>query len=255
MSARPFPLTFEECGAGAPLVLVHGMASDRHCWDGVWLELAVSRRVIRYDLRGFGESSGSVDEPYSHGADLLALLDHLGIAHADVLGVSMGGSIALHFALDHPARVNRLMLVSPSMKGWDWSDEWRALEAKIEQTAREGGVVAARVAWLDHPLFATLSADQRRALAAEVARYSGRHWLGPDAHILPLAPDIERLDQVNAPTLLITGGRDVLDLRLIAETMVAMIRDIRRVDVAEAGHLIHSEAPARFLAEVDAFLS
>lgn len=253
--AEAFPLSFEDQGVGAPLILVHGMASDRHAWDDIAPALAKARRVISYDLRGFGASLGDVETPYSHGGDLLALMDHLGIARADLLGVSMGGSIALHFALDQSARVRRVILESPSLKGWDWSDGWRALEAEIERAARNEGVDAARALWLRHPLFATLPPQAATRLSAEVARYSGRHWLIADQHAPLLAPDIERLDQLAAPTLLITGAHDLPDMRLIAEALAAMAPNIMRLNVEDAGHLVHLERTEVFLSAVARFLA
>lgn len=253
--AEAFPLSFEDQGAGAPLILVHGMAGDRRTWDGVFDALALRCRVIRYDLRGFGQSHDTPHTPYSHTGDLLALMDHLNLDASDVLGVSMGGSIALNFALEHPERMRRLILVSPSLKGWDWSDAWRALEAEIERVAREQGVDAARAAWLRHPLFETLPKDARASLAAEVANYSGRHWLRADLHTPLLRADIERLDQLSAPTLLITGARDMPDMRLIADALTAIAPDIKRMDVSDAGHLVHRERASAFLAAVERFLT
>lgn len=254
MSKNTPPLAFDECGVGPPLVLVHGMASDRRTWDGVWTDLAARRRVIRYDLRGFGQSSLDIDQPYSHTDDLVALMDHLDIDAADLLGASMGGSIALHFALERPARVNRLVLESTSLKGWDWSDEWRALEAVIKDAARARGLGAARKLWLDHPLFRTLGPETRKMLASEVAQYSCRHWLDDDRHAPLLNADLDRLDELSIPTLLITGALDLTDIHLIAEAIHAMTPSTTRIDVENAGHLVHLENQAKFLAAIEQFL-
>jgi 3-oxoadipate enol-lactonase len=89
MGGAPFPLIIEEQGAGAPLILLHGMASDRRTWDGVAPLLARGRRVIRYDLRGFGQSPHP-NECYSHTDDLRLLLEALGLQAWDLAGVSWG---------------------------------------------------------------------------------------------------------------------------------------------------------------------
>src|SRR3546814_7968339 len=101
-------------------------------------------RSIRYDLRGSGQSVASDDKPFRHASDLHALLDAMGVECCDLLGVSLGGAIALNFALDHPRRVRRLVLVSPGITAWDWSDEWRTLWAAITDAARSVGVARAR---------------------------------------------------------------------------------------------------------------
>jgi len=97
-------LFFETAGSGEALVLIHGNAGDRRHWDAQ-MELAEQVLVIRYDVRGFGESSLPVEgQPYSNSGDLAALLDHLGIEEAHVAGWSMGSGIAVDFALAFPER-------------------------------------------------------------------------------------------------------------------------------------------------------
>ena len=182
-------------------------------------------------------------------------MDQIGIASCDLLGVSWGGSIALNFALDHPIRVKRLILESPSIRGWDWSDDWRARAAAIETTAQNQGVSAARALWLGHPMFDTLRTHPGAfaAFAASVARYSGRHWLGDDPHAPLERPDLERLAELAAPTLLITGARDLDDIRLIAEAIAAIAPNVTRVDI-DAGHLVHAERPDIFVRAAGDFL-
>lgn len=255
MGRWALPLMVEEQGAGAPLILVHGMASDRRTWDGVAPLLARGRRLIRCDLRGFGQSPHP-QGIYSHTDDLRLLLDELGLEACDLVGGSWGGSVALHFALQHPTRVKRLVLESPSMRGWDWSDGWRARAREIEFTAQSQGVEAARALWLRHPMFDTLlpHTHEFEAFAASVLRYSGRHWLGDDPHSPPIQPDVERLHELETPTLLITGAQDVEDILLIAEAITDIAPKVTRINVPDAGHLVHLERPAVFVSAVEAFL-
>src|SRR5262245_57108437 len=104
-------LHYEVAGSGEPLVLIHGFTLDMRMWDDQFASLARHFQVVRYDLRGFGKSSMPTTEPYTHADDLKALLDCLNIERAHVLGLSMGGSIAINFALNYPAMVDRLVLV------------------------------------------------------------------------------------------------------------------------------------------------
>lgn len=257
--SKAFGLFMEDSGKSAgvspPLILLHGMADDLHSWDEVLPGLSEGRRVIRYDLRGFGRSPHPT-ETYSHTDDLLQLMDGIELERADLLGVSFGGSIALHFALEHPARVRRLVLESPSMRGWDWSDDWRNLASAIEAAAQTQGVEAAKALWLRHPMFDALRAYQAAfaKMSVGLARYSGLHWLGADRHLPLPAPDIERLEQLQTPTLLISGERDVEDMRLIADAIAALSPSVQRVDFS-AGHLVHLEQPEAFVKTVDAFLT
>ncbi len=108
---------YEVAGAGPPLVLVHAGIADRNMWDEQWHVFAQHYQVIRYDRRGYGQTT-LVDEPYAHYQDLYALLNFLGIKQAHMLGCSMGGTTALDFALAYPARVSSLIAVACRPEGY-----------------------------------------------------------------------------------------------------------------------------------------
>lgn len=233
----------EASGAGTPLVLVHGMAGDLRDWDTLVAALPADYPVLRYDLRGFGRSSRLDGAAYSHSDDLLALLDARGIACAHVLGLSMGGGAALNFALSHPDRVSRLILVSPAMVGWRWSDEWIALWRDVSRAARAGDVDLARQCWLAHPMFAAaLESDAGETLRRGVAAFHGDQW-ARDFQRDEL-PDLDRLPMLKPPTLLLTGGRDVTDMRQIADMIEGAAPTVTRIDFPDAGHMLHIERAA-----------
>src|SRR5512143_3456474 len=107
-------LAYDRRGTGTPLVLLHGYPLDHHLWDQVAPLLVDTFELILPDLRGFGESS-TVDSFYTMediASDVAALLDHLEIQKAAVVGHSMGGYVALAFARLYPQRVNGLGLIS-----------------------------------------------------------------------------------------------------------------------------------------------
>lgn len=113
-----FDTYYEECGSGAPLVLICGISSDLTIWGPLLPELSRTCRVIVYDNRGAGRSSAP-DEPYQIGQmaeDLRALLDHLKVDSCALLGWSMGGLIARAFARAHPERVKHLLLLGSMLK-------------------------------------------------------------------------------------------------------------------------------------------
>lgn len=235
-------------------VFLHGFSADLHSWDRVWRALDNSLPALRYDLRGHGRSLAMGDIAYDHAADLLAVLDDSGLTQCDLVGVSMGGSIALNFALDHPERVRRLVLISPGLVAWEWSERWLALWRGIVERAQSGAMDEARELWWRHPLFETT----RRSVAADelhqsIMRYSGAHWLH-DSHRLML-PDVERLHLLSVPTLLLTGANDFDDFRLIADLIEASASDLLRIDLPALGHLLQLEASERCAVEILAFLS
>jgi pimeloyl-ACP methyl ester carboxylesterase len=249
-------LVVESAGAGEPpLLLLHGLAGDRSLWDDVWRDLKVGRRAIRYDLRGFGGSTALDERPFRHSGDLEALLDALEIGRCDLAGVSLGGSVALNFALDHPERVRKLVLISPGITAWEWSDEWRARWRAIVDVAQSGDMDGARELWLSDPLFATTRALPEAAakLRRVTWAYSGEVWSKGDREAEAL-PDLDRLPFLAVPTLLLTGAADLADFRLIADLISTAAPGVRRVDIEGAGHLLNLERPAEVSARIHEFL-
>ena len=116
---------YEIAGKGDPLVLVHGFTLDTRMWDDQLSEFSKRYRVIRYDARGFGKSSVPEEgKPYSHAKDLKGLLDRLNVRKASVIGLSMGGSIAINFALEYPDYVSSLIPVDAVLGGFRWSSDF-----------------------------------------------------------------------------------------------------------------------------------
>jgi pimeloyl-ACP methyl ester carboxylesterase len=111
-------LRYEEHGSGEPLVLLHGGIGAGEMFAPILPALAEGRRVITVDLQGHG-GTADVDRPLRAelmADDIAALLDHLGLEQADVMGYSLGGKVALRLAIQHPARVRRLVLVSVAFR-------------------------------------------------------------------------------------------------------------------------------------------
>jgi len=229
------------------VVLVHGFGLDRSLWDPQWEALATRYRAIRYDLRGYGEST-LPDGPYTHVGDLGALLGALDARPAHLVGLSMGGSVALGLALEAPASVRSLTLVDTVLDGYRMSDAWTQRWRAVVAAARGGDLAAARRLWREHELFAT--ALDRPAPGARVeamlARYSGWHWSHKDPVGAAARPAIELLPSVIAPTLVVVGERDLPDFQGIARRLATDIPQAALAVIARAGHLPNLEAPDAF---------
>ncbi|MET0589435.1 MAG: alpha/beta hydrolase [Novosphingobium sp.] len=239
----------ETRGEDPALVLLHGLGGSRATWDRVVNALPADLPLLRYDLRGFGASIMDEDVEFHHADDLLAVLDSRGIEKATLVGLSLGGAVAINFAIDHPERVERLILVSPAMMAWEWSEEWRERWRIMTRAAREGNIAEARRLWWAHPLFATTRASDAAAeLHDSIEAFSGRVWVKDPQR--KLTPDVERIHLIKAPTLLLTGELDVPDFRLIADLLGASVPDIRRIDYAGAGHMLPLERPADVVATI-----
>ena len=250
-------LWYEVSGSGPPLVLIHGHGLDARMWDDQFAPFAEENRVLRYDLRGFGKSALVGELPYTHEEDLAALLDHLGFARAAILGLSLGGRVAIDFALAYPAKTRALIVVDAAISGHPWSEEWNARWKALRQTAQTADAHTANEQWLAHPLFAP--AQEQPAVAARlrqmVTDYSGWHWGHRDPQQGNDLPATERLRHITAPTLVILGARDLPDFRVIADRIAEQIPDARKIVLSGGGHMANMEATERFNTEVLGFLA
>lgn len=245
-------------GSHPHAVFLHGFGDDLHTWDGVWSALAAnlgdSFAALRYDLRGFGASVCRQHVPFKHADDLLTVLNATAIDRCDLIGSSMGGGVALNFTLDHPQRVRNLVLISPHLVAWEWSQSWLKALQPIVDCARAGAMEEARRLWWQHPLFATTRATAAGpALFESIMRFPGEQWVHD--HHVPMLPDVERLHLLATRTLLLTGGRDLDEFRLIADLIEASASRLRRVDDPARGHLLHLEDPAGCAEKISAFLT
>ena len=222
-------------GAGEPVVLIPGHSVDRRMWAAQWLALREAGfRVIRYDVRGHGRSSAP-DTGYTwpvYAADLRALLDTLGVAAAHLVGFSMGGGVALQFALDHPARARSLALIDAAVPGFAYSAEFADTLEAPERL------------WLAHPLFGGLRRHPAtfRVVREMVLGFPARDYLVDQPE--PEGPEaIDRLGELRMPLLVLVGAEDLPDFRLAAELVAANAPHARLVVVLGAGHLLPLERP------------
>jgi 3-oxoadipate enol-lactonase len=240
-------VAYEVTGTGPAVVFVHGFGLDRRMWDPQAEHLTSRFQVVRYDCRGFG-ASGPFDPavPYTHAGDLVALLDHLAIGDAVLVGLSFGGRVALQAALAAPARVRGLVLLDAVLDGVPWDRESAAGLDEVARQVQAGGVPAGRAAWLAHPLFAAVRQrpDLARRLAAMVAEYPGQHWLGQDPHEEVRPGPIHVLEQVTSPTLVAVGDQDVPGFREMSAVLARRIPGAQYQVVAGAGHMANLEQPA-----------
>ncbi len=250
-------LYYEVAGFGPPLVLIHGHGLDSRMWDDQFAPFAAYYRVMRYDLRGFGKSAPVGEIPYRHEEDLAALLDHLEMAGAAILGLSSSGAVAIDFALAYPAKTRALIAFDAALSGHAWSEEWSAQRKALRQTARTADALAANEQWLAHPLFAP--ALEQPAVAARlrqmVTDYSGWHWANRDPQHGYDSPATERLRDITAPTLVILGARDLPDFHVIADQIAEQIPNVRKIVLPGVGHMANMEAPEQFNAVVLGFLA
>jgi pimeloyl-ACP methyl ester carboxylesterase len=246
-------LYYEVAGSGPALTLIHAGIADSRMWDDQFAVFAERFRVVRYDLRGFGQSEMPAG-PYTMRDDLRALLHALGIARTHLIGVSMGGSIALDFTLDFPELVSSLVLVAAGISGSKPSDflreQWTALEAVMERGDLDAVNELELRLWVDGagrtPDQVNPSVRERvRVMNAGVLANEARNEQGQLARPLD-PPALGRLDEIAAPTLVIVGTLDVPDILENADLLAAPIPGARKVVLPGVAHLPPLEVPAEF---------
>lgn len=228
---------WERDGAGPPVVLLAGGMLDTRLWDAQVTPLAQRYTVIRCDLRGYGRSSLPTDVAYRHCDDVRALLEHLGVDQACIVGQSLCGGIAIDVALAHPDAVRGLIL-APALPvlGWRWVEGFPPAPAL--KLARIDGVDAAKAAFLDLPLNASAMEipDVAASLTEMLAAYSGWHLTHRDPGVFAAPDAVDRLNEIAAPALVVVGRRDVLDSLLTAERLAAELADAEHHVIDHVGH-------------------
>ena len=251
-------LYYETAGAGHPIVLIHGYTLDSRMWNDQFDTLSQKYRVIRYDLRGFGKSAcPSPGQKYCHTEDLRALLGYLKISKAYVLGLSMGGGIAVEFTLEHPEVAQALIPVDSTLGGFSYSDEFNAIFNEILTKFSEEGLGSAKKVWMGcqlfKPIFELPVAASR--LSTMVSDYSGWHWSTNSDAMQGITPAaIERLGEIDVPALVVVGGRDMSDFLDIARIMERDIPSARLAVLDDVGHMSNMEDSESFNRGVLSFL-
>lgn len=248
-------------------MLLHAGVCDSRMWHPLVPVLARDHRVVAYDLRGFGRSPWRSSGPYSHVDDLLHLLDELGIESATLVGASHGAKVAIDAALEHPDRVDALVLVAPAVGGWDWSEELRAYGDREDELVEAGdadGFVELNLrTWVDGPVRDPAAVApgvrelagvmQRGVLELDAAAAAAGLEIGPERALDP--PAVGRLSDVGAPTLVVLGELDQVDIARIGETLVREIPGARLATVPGTAHLPSLERPEEFAAVAGPFLA
>lgn len=251
-------LVYDVTGDGPAVAFLHGFTLDMRMWDDQVSAFAGSNRVVRYDLRGFGASTPFVaGEPYTHADDLRALLTHLGIERAAVIGLSMGGWVVQEFALAYPELVSSLILVDSVLPGYTWSPATAATIEAIHRLGGEGKLDEAKAGWLAAPLFACSQRSRAATtrLAQIVGDYPCWHLLQKDPHLAQEPPALERLHEISAQTLVVVGDEDLPDFHTIADLLATRIPRARKVVLPGAGHMANMDAPDAFNRVVLEFLA
>lgn len=242
---------------GAPwLVCLHSLATDLGVWEGQAGALSAGHRVLRLDMRGHGGSESS-PAPYTLDllvSDVVAVLDGLGIDRCDVMGLSIGAMLALGLAIDHPHRVDRVIVANARADApAPYAAIWDAAIASIHEGGLQLVIEAAVERWFSTAFRknqpGTVARWRARALQTSVDGFVGC------ARAVQGVTYLSRLDRITAPTVFITGENDLAAPPAAMSDMASRVAGAQFHIIPGAAHLTSIEAPDEFLALAAAFLA
>ena len=257
-------LYYEIAGDGPDVVLVHADCADRRMWEGQFLTFAQHYRVLRYDMRGYGDSTLSTN-PFSNRDDLYRLLEFLGIQQAHFIACSMGGLTTIDFTLEHPEKVTSLALVSSALSGYAYDAPpprpvLDLIAARQSGDLEHAAELQAEI-WVDG---FKRSSDQVNTQVYELVRQMSLDALNKQKETIrqtgflmeePLQPPaIGRLEQISIPTLTIAGDMDDDTVMEIADLLATRIPGAQKAIMHGAAHLLNMEKPEEFNQVVLEFL-
>jgi pimeloyl-ACP methyl ester carboxylesterase len=247
-------------GEGPVLVFLHAGVADKRMWRDQMSAFAEQHRVVAYDRRGFGETRCR-PETFSHVRDLRAVLDGLGIERACLVGCSQGGRVSVDFALAHPKRVSRLVLVAPAIGGAPPPD---TLPDDIDKLLRQAELAEDQKHYdLVNRIEAHLWLDGPRAAEGRVQGSARDLFLR--MNIIPLkspspgkeeaAQDsFKRLKEIASPTLVVWGDLDFPHVQERCALLARRIKGARSAVMPGTAHLPNLEQPKQFNALLEVFL-
>ena len=252
---------YEIAGEGQPFVMIHAGVADNRQWNNEFAHFAKRFRVLRYDLRCYGKSE-PVEGEFSHLQDLGTLLDYL---HLDgpfiLMGCSMGGGLAMDFALTQPSRVKALIMVDAGPSGLELDVPTPAIFEEAEKAYNAGDLD--RVAeietqiWFDgmgrtpaqvNQVMRQLAYEMNRTALSHDAKRLGKRL--PDTEV----PAVERLSELDMPVLVIVGAHDTPYMLAAADYMTEKIPSAQKVIIEDAAHLPNMDQPSQFQHVVTKFL-
>ena len=236
---------------GVPLVLSHGLGGNHAVWMHQAAHFARDRTVVLWDHRGFGRSTDHADRtgPAVAAVDLLAILDHLGIERADLVGQSMGGWTGLGAALARPQSVRSLVL----------ADSLGGLTSEAVAAAMGSRHHAAEIPRRlgAHPAIDPSLAERDPARALLYQQLGGMGAMDPAVvmpRILAATHDQSDADRLTMPVLCVVGDRDPLFPVAAVRASADMLPDARVVEIAGSGHSPYFEDPDAWNDVVGRFL-
>jgi 3-oxoadipate enol-lactonase len=224
-----------------PILFIHGHTLDQRMWQP---QLEAFKDHIAPTLRGYGDCEPPT-QPFSFVEDMIRLLEPYEKIH--LVGLSLGGNVALEIAVRYPAKIRSLALLDSSLKGFTPDEAQVKAGVEVQSAYDQHGLEAAKKMWLDLPLFAAARQNPsiKTQLETWMADYSGWHWaqrVSPSAGIEDVS---SRLAEITAKTLIVVGERDTNYFQNVAQYLEQQIENAKLEVIEGAGHMVNLEQPER----------
>jgi pimeloyl-ACP methyl ester carboxylesterase len=244
------------------VLLIHAGICDSGMWDPQWESFPQRHRTVRADLRGFGRTPISA-ENFSNAADVVELLEGLELGPVSLVGVSLGGRVALEIAAARPDLVDRLIVSGAPLPGYEWSEEVSGFGAAEDAALDRGDLDAAVEAnlrmWVDGPRRGADEVDpglRRRVGGMQRRAFELQLPVIETADEKALVEDLTgALSEIRAPTLTLVGELDAADMRDIAALLADRIPGARGEVIGGTAHVPSLERPDEFDRLVLGFLA
>lgn len=252
---RDIDIYYEDTGRGTPLLLIHGLGSSTSGWANQVPEFSQNYRVITFDVRGHGQTE-KPQGPYSitmFAKDTVALMDSLEISPAHVVGISMGGAIALQLAVDYPKKLKSLVVVNMTSELIlrtikERFEFWmRTAIVRLLGMRKMGEVLAKR-------LFPKPEQEELRRVFPDMWAENDKRAYLASLNALVGWSVTERLGSIQCPTLVIAADEDYSPVSA-KEAYVAKIPGAKLVVIDDSRHATTVDQSERFNAELGRFLS
>jgi pimeloyl-ACP methyl ester carboxylesterase len=246
---------YEECGSGPlAVVLLHDLLLHSVTWDAEWKPLCGKYHTVRYDRRGYGRSEAP-KASFTPSDDLYALLTHLKIEHAVVVGSSSGGALAIDFALAHPEMVDGLFLVGPVVDGMELTPAFIMRGEKNMAPLMNGDTKAAAENWSKDRYLIGEGHEVARKRVYEVLSENPQNLKNTgEFEIRNSQPSNSRLGEIHAPTSIVVGEFDISDVHAHAGAIEEAIPGAERDIIINSGHLVQLEQPDVLLEKLLPFI-
>lgn len=244
---------YEEVGKGEALILAHAGYLDCSMWDDQFLYFANKGfKVIRFDSYAHGKTIDGKNTPFLHEL-IKALVDELSLGQVNLIGTSMGGVTLIEFALNHPEDINKMILVSTGINGYNWATDKLFipnLRKQLEYITNQDTLNAAEIflrSWFDGPYRqpTELPTEKRTKSKKVILDRFKNHGLRKNA--LSSHPKaIERYEKIKTNTLILVGDQDMPSIKDISSFLDEGMENSKKIEIKGVGHMMNIENPVEF---------